>query len=147
MNNIISSTLAAALVLVATSTFAQGATAAHMGKGHGIHQNNSGGGIPSPSGPNGRTTLAGLPQHSPTGHEYNQPVNQGINRCDVRHYTQDRYVAIATVVPSGLHNRITPERNLRASAPTKAAAASRMRQLIDDIGVPVDIIRYQIVRQ
>lgn len=142
MNKYISSAFAAAMVLIATSSLAQGADAATPGKGYGIIQQ-SGGGYIAPSA-SGRTTQAGLPAHSPTSHGYDTPVSQQIDRCDVRGYIQDRYVAIATVIPVGHAFRSGTDRTLRVTAPTKSSVMSRMREAIDDIGVPVRIVRYDI---
>lgn len=136
MNKFFASTLFAAIVFSATSASAQGASAAPMGKGHGISNSSSG----SSAGPAARTTLAGLPVHSPTSHEYNNPTPNANARFDSRGYTQDRFIATAVVVPSTLDFRSQGQRTLHTSAPTKSAAMSRMRQMIDAIGVPVTVI-------
>jgi hypothetical protein len=44
-----------------------------------------------------------------------------------------------------LDNRSQGQRTLRTSAPTKSAAISRMRQMIDAIGVPVNVISVELV--
>lgn len=72
MDKFFASALFVAMVFSATSASAQGASAAPMGKGHGISNSSSG----SSAGPAARTTLAGLPMHSPTSHEYNKPIPQ-----------------------------------------------------------------------
>ena len=142
MNKFLSSAFAAAMVFAATTTFAQGANAAQMGKGYGI-SSNSGGGSTSGSA-NMRTTLAGLPAHSPTSHEYNKPVPNTTNRSSSRGYSQGRYMVTAVVLPMSLVFRTEGERALRTSAPTKSAAMSRMRQMIAAIGVPVRVVSLEI---
>ena len=143
MNKFLSSAFAAAMVFAASTTFAQGANAAQMGKGYGI-TSNSGGGSTSGSAVM-RTTLAGLPAHSPTSHEYNKPVRPSTDRSKGMGYTQDRYIVTAIVLPMSLVNRPDGERALRTSAPTKSAAMSRMRQMINAIGVPVRVVSLDIV--
>ena len=140
MNKYLSSAFAAAMVFAATTTFAQGATAAQMGKGHGISNSHSG---TASSSTAARTTLAGLPQHSPTSHSYNTPAPGSANRTSDRGYTQGQYTATAVVVPMTLVFRVE-ERVLRTAAPTKSAAMSRMRQMIDAIGVPVRVVSLEI---
>ena len=142
MNKFLSSAFAAAMVFAATTTFAQAANAAQMGKGYGI-TSNSGGGSTSGSAVM-RTTLAGLPAHSPTSHEYNKPVRPSTDRSKGMGYTQDRYIVTAIVLPMSLVNRPDGERALRTSAPTKSAAMSRMRQMINAIGVPVRVVSLDI---
>lgn len=83
--------------------------------------------------------------HSPTSHEYNKPISQVTNRSLDRGYTQERFLVIAVVVPSSLDSRSQGQRTLRTSAPTKSAAMSRMRQMIDAIGVPVNVISVELV--
>ena len=143
MNKFVSSAFAAAMVFAATTTFAQGTTAAQMGKGYGI-TNNSGGGTTAPNGAASRTTLAGLPQHSLTSHEYIKPVPNTTNRSSSRGYSQGRYMVTAVVLPMSLVFRTEGERALRTSAPTKSAAMSRMRQMIAAIGVPVRVVSLEI---
>ena len=141
MNKFFASTLFAAIVFSATSASGQGASAAPMGKGHGISNSSSG----SSAGSVARTTLAGLPMHSPTSHEYNKPIPQVTDRSQDRGYNQQRFIVIAVVVPTSLDFRNQGQRTLRTSAPTKSAAMSRMRQMIDAIGVPVNVISVELV--
>lgn len=63
-----------------------------------------------------------------------------------RRYHQAQYVATAVVMPLTQDLRGNTKRAFRTAAPTKAAALSRMRDIISDIGVPVRIISLDIVR-
>ena len=138
MNKIFSSAFAAVMVLAATSSLAQGANAATMGKGYGI-TNNSGGGVTTPSGAV-RTSLARLPMHSPTAHEYNKPIFNGASRSNDRGFVQRTYGIRAIVVPINGASDARGERTLKVTAPTKSGAMSRLRQKMDAIGVPVRIV-------
>jgi hypothetical protein len=143
MNKFFASTLFAAMVFSATSASAQGRgdfsgdTPLPCGQ---VYGNAS----VAPVGFN-KTTRAGLPMHSPTSHEYNKPSSHVTNRSLDRGYTQRRFIVIAAVVPMSLDNRSQGQRTLRTSAPTKSAAISRMRQMIDAIGVPVNVISVELV--
>jgi len=138
MNKFVSSAFAAAMVFAATTTFAQGTTAAQMGKGHGI-TNNASGGTTAPNGAAARATLDGNPFHSLTSHEYNKPFPDAAARSTARGYTQARYSVTAVVIPMTPFGR-QAQRVLNTSAPTKSAAASKMRQMINAIGVPVRVV-------
>jgi len=67
------------------------------------------------------------------------------NRSQDRGYNQQRFIVIAVVVPTSLDFRNQGQRTLRTSAPTKSAAISRMRQMIDALGVPVNVISVELV--
>ena len=87
------------------------------------------------------TTFAGLPQHSPTAHEYNQPVATARDGKTAK----VQYVVRAVVIPMTLVYRPDSERVFRTAASTKSAALSRMRQMIDAIGVPVRVVSLEFV--
>jgi len=143
MNKFFASSLSAVLLLSAASAFAQGRGAfsgdTPLPCGH-VYSNAT----TSPVGFN-KTTRAGMPSHSPTSHEYNKPISNVSNRSQDRGYTQQRFTAIAVVVPTSLDSRSLGQRTLRTSAPTKSAAISRMRQMIDALGVPVNVISVELV--
>lgn len=88
-----------------------------------------------------RTMFAGLPHVTPASHEYNAPVAMDSNTANA----QASHTVQAVVIPESLVYRPDQERTLRTSAPTKQAAMTRIKQMIDAIGVPVRVVSLEFI--
>lgn len=88
------------------------------------------------------TTFAELPHVTPTSHEYNAPIPSAQKTSTM----QGSYMVQAVVIPESLVYRPDQERTLRTSAPTKQAAMTRIKQMIDAIGVPVRVVSLEFVQ-
>ena len=88
------------------------------------------------------TTFAELPHVTPTSHEYNAPIPTAPPTT----YSQGVVVVQAVVIPESLVYRPEAERMFRVSAPTKPAAMTRIKQMIDAIGVPERIVSLEFVQ-
>ena len=142
MNKLLSSVFTAALVVASSCTFAQG-----KGQFSGMSPHSRGNVHgPSKTAPVGslRTTDVGRSQHHMTAQAFNKPSTNVSIRNESRVYVQDRYAITAVVVLASLDNRLEDQRILRTSAPTKSAAVTRMREMIDAIGVPVNILDIEL---
>ncbi len=88
------------------------------------------------------TTVAGLPHVTPTSHEYNAPIPTASKAPA----SQTTYTVQAVVIPESLVYRPDQERTLRTSAATKQAAMTRIKQMIDAIGVSVRVVSLEFIR-
>lgn len=88
------------------------------------------------------TTFAELPHLTPTSHEYNAPVPTASKTA----FSQATYTVQAVVIPESLVYRPEQERTLRASAATKQAAMTRIKQMIDGIGISVRVVSLEFIQ-
>jgi hypothetical protein len=143
MNKFLSPAFATVLTLVATVGFAQPRTA-YSGF---TPVNHGQGSVGSTVSSNARSaSVSRTTMGSNMGHTQLGSAASADALITQRRYHQAQYVATAVVMPLTQDLRGTTEREFRTAAPTKAAAMSRMRDIIRDIGVPVRVISLDIVR-